>query len=208
MYVLVSNNRVLNGPRPWSYNSFKNTLEQELGITHNLPLNKTDGSAIHVSDTVKIYPVVIDNSIEYNPKIEYLHGPFWDFSNNIATGTFIVQNNSLDSVKEYLKSVVADNRYKKEISGIQQIVNNTSVTIDTDRNTRNIFFQKYLLMGENDTVEWKFPEAWITLNKSQLGGIVSNAAAHIETQFIWEANKVVEINSANSYSELDNIILE
>lgn len=208
MYVLVSNGRVLNGPRSWSYRSFKSTLEEELGITYNLPLSKTDGAAIHISDTVKIYPAVIDNSTPYNPKIEYLHGPFWDFTDNVATGTFIVQNNAIDSVKDYLKSVVAANRYKKEVGGIAQTVNNITVTIDTGRDTRNIFFQKYLLMGENETVEWKFPEAWVTLTKSQLGGIVSNAASHIENQFIWEANKVNEINSANTYTELDLIVLE
>lgn len=208
MYVLVSNGRVLNGPRAWSYRSFKNTLEEELGITYNLPVTKTDGAAIHISDTVKIYPAEIDNTTAYNPKIEYLHGPFWDFTNNVATGTFTVQNNSIESVKGYLKSVVATNRYQKEISGIAQTVNGITVTIDTDRETRNIFFQKYLLMAENDTVEWKFPEAWITLTKSELGGIVSNAASHIENQFVWEANKVLEIESANTYSELDLIALE
>ena len=208
MYVLVSNERVLNGPRAWSYRSFKNTLEEELGISYNLPTNKTDGAAIHISDTVKIYPAVIDDTTAYNPKIEYLHGPFWDFTGNVATGTFIVQNNSIESVKGYLKSVIATNRYKKEISGIAQTVNSITVTIDTGRDTRNIFFQKYLLMGESETVEWKFPEAWITLTKTQLGGIVSNAASHIENQFVWEANKVAEIESANTYSELDLIVLE
>lgn len=208
MYVLVSNEKILNGPRPWSYRSFKNTLEEELGITYNLPQNKTDDVAIHISDTVKIYPAVLDNSTPYNPKIEYLHGPFWNFSDNVATGTFTVQNNSLESVKGYLKSVVAANRYQKEISGIAQTVNNITVTVDTARDARNIFFQKYLLMSENETVEWKFPEAWITLTKAQLGGIVSNAALHIENQFVWEANKVIEIETANTYSELDVIVLE
>lgn len=208
MYVLVSDGRVLNGPRNWSYRSFTNTLQEELGITYSLPFNKTDSVAIHISDTVKIYPAVIDDSTEYNPKIEYLHGPFWDFTNNVATGTFTVESNSLESIKGYLKSVVAANRYNKEISGITQTVNNVTVTVDTDRETRNIFFQKYLLMAENETVEWKFPEAWLTLTKTQLGSIVSNAASHIETQFAWEANKVVEIESANTAAELDVIVLE
>lgn len=208
MYVLVSDERVLNGPRAWSYRSFKNTLEEELGISYNLPTNKTDGAAIHISDTVKIYPAVIDDTTAYNPKIEYLHGPFWDFTGNVATGTFIVQNNSMETVKAYLKSVIATNRYQKEVSGIAQTVNNITVTVDTGRDARNIFFQKYLLMGESETVEWKFPEAWITLTKPQLGGIVSNAASHIENQFVWEANKVAEIESANTYSELDLIVLE
>lgn len=208
MYVLVSNGRVLNGPRAWAYRSFKNTLEEELEITYNLPVNKTDGLAIHINDNVKIYPATIDDNIPYNPKIEYLHGPFWNFTDNVATGTFIVQQNSIESVKAYLKSVVASNRYSKEIEGIKQTIQGIEVSVETDRNTRNIFFQKYLLMAENETVGWKFPEAWLTLTKSELGNIVANAASHIENKFNWEANKVVEIDSANTHAELDSILLE
>lgn len=204
----MSEGRVLNGPRAWSYRSFKNTLEQELEISYDLPSNKTDNSAIHINDTVKIYPAIIDESIQYNSKIEYLHGPFWNVVDNVAIGTFTVKNNSIQSVKEYLKSVVASNRYDKEISGISETVQGTTVTIDTDRETRNIFFQKYLLMSDNETVEWKFPEGWLQLTKTELGNIVSNAASHIENQFIWEYNKINEIESANTYAELDSITLE
>lgn len=208
MYVLVSNGRVLNGPRAWSYRSFKNTLEEELGINYDLPTVKTDTAVINISETVKIYFAVVDNTTPYNPKIEYLHGPFWDFSNDIATGTYTAVLHPLDTVKSYLKSVVASNRYDKEIAGIKHTIRNMLVTVETDRNTRNIFFQKYLLMSQDDTVNWKFPETWLTLSKTELGNVVSAAATHIENQFVWESGKIDEIDFATTYEALDAIVLE
>lgn len=208
MYVLVSNGRVLNGPRAWSFRSFQNTLSEELEITYSLPAVKTDNSVIHINETVKIYPAVLDETTPYNPKIEYLDGPFWDFSNDVATGTFTAKLHDLETLKLHLKSIVAANRYVKEIAGIKHTIRNTQVTIETDRDTRNIFFQKYLLMAENESVTWKFPETWLSLSKAELGGVVSAAATHIENQFIWESNKIFEIESATTHSELDAIILE
>lgn len=206
MYVLVANNSVLNGPKSWSPNSFRNTLVQELSIDYRLPLNKTDNEPIIISETVKILPAVLEYP-EYNFKINYIHGPFWDFSNNFATGTFTVENHSLDFVKNDLIAKIAANRYDKEIAGVQHTVQNTIVTIETDRTTRNIFFQKYILMGENDTVEWKFPERWLTLTKSELGNVVAAGASHIQNQFNWEVSKINEINSSTTLSALDSIEL-
>jgi len=208
MYVLVSNGRVLNGPRTWSYRSFRNTLEEELGITYDLPTVKTDTAVININETVKIYFAVVDETASYNPKIQYLHGPFWDFSNGIATGTYTAEYHPIQTVKTYLASVIAANRYDKEIAGIQHTIRNTQVTVETDRDTRNIFFQKYLLMSENETVNWKFPETWLTLSKTELGNVVSAAATHIEDQFNWESDKLFEIESASTYEALDAIVLE
>jgi hypothetical protein len=208
MYVLVSNGRVLNGPRAWSFRSFQNTLQEELDITYNLPLAKTDNAVIHINDTVKIYPAVLDDSAPHNSKTQYLDGPYWDFSNDIATGTFTPKYHDLEHLKLHLKSIVAANRYVKEIAGIQHTIRNTQVTVETDRSTRNIFFQKYLLMTENESVTWKFPETWLALSKTELGTVVSAAATHIENQFIWESNKIFEIESATNHSELDSIALE
>jgi hypothetical protein len=207
-YVLVSNDSVLNGPKIWSPRSFESTLREECGIDIQLPLTKTDDEPIVITDTVKICSALIDTNVQYNPKIEYLHGPFWDLSGRIALGTFTVERNSLESVKNYLCGVVTSNRYTKEISGFQNTAQDTMVTIDTSRIGRNIIFQKYLLMGDSETVHWKFPECWLTLTKSDLGGIVAAAASHIENLFVWESDTINQISAATTHEELDAIILE
>jgi hypothetical protein len=206
IYVLINNNQVINGPRAWNYRSFESTLEDDLEITTKLPLQKTDNDPIIIDEDTKILPATLIYQ-DYNPKIQYLNGPFWEFSDTLATGTFVIEPNNIDAVKNDLISKVAANRYAKEISGVKVTIQNTEVTIDTARGNRDIFVQKYLLMSDTDTVQWKFPECWLTLTKSDLGLIVSTGATFVQEQFNWEEGKVVEIKACTTLEELDAVIL-
>ena len=208
MYVLVSNGRVLNGPRAWSFRSFQNTLQEELDITYNLPVAKTDNAVIHINDTVKIYPAVLDDSAPHNSKTQYLDGPYWDFSNDIATGTFTPKYHELDHLKLHLKSIVAANRYSKEIFGTTCTIQNTLINISTSRETRGNYVQRYLTMGDNDTIDWKFDTFWMSVTKSDMATIVQCIESYIQQQFDWEANKCIEIDLASTHQELDAIALE
>jgi len=206
-YVLINDNFVINGPRNWNARSFESTLEDDLEITYKLPLQKTDNDPIVIDENTRIlvaeyiYP-------GYNEKIEYLHGPFWDYSNDIATGTFQILPKDIDWVKSNLLTAVAGIRYNREVSGANTVIQNTTVTIDTSRGGREIFVQKYLLMGENDTVQWKFPEAWLTLTKAELGAVVNAGVTHVQSQFDWEVTKSTEINNCATLEELDAIKLD
>jgi hypothetical protein len=184
------------------------TLQDELGISYNLPSNKTDDTVINISDTVKIYLATLDYSTPYNPRIQYLDGPYWDYSTGVAVGTFVARDNPIESTKAYMKSIVATNRYNKEVAGTTANIQSTVVSIDTDRTTRNMFFQKYVLMGADDVVSWKFPEGWLTLTKTDLGDIVAAAVNYIQIQFDWESIVVTQIDSATTLAELAAINLE
>lgn len=207
MYVLINNNQVINGPRSWNYRSFESTLEDELEITQKLPMQKTDNDPIIINEETKILPATLIYQ-DFNSRIEHLDGPFWDFSDTLATGTFVIKPNNIDAVKSDLIAQVAAIRYTKETAGIKLTVQNTEVTVDTARGNRDIFVQKYLLMGENDTVQWKFPECWLTLSRSDLGFIVSSATAFIQDQFSWEESKALEINACSTLEELNELILD
>ena len=207
MYVLINNNQVINGPRSWNYRSFESTLEDELEITYKLPIQKTDNDPIIINEETKILPATLIYQ-GFNSRIEHLDGPFWEFSDTLATGTFIIKPNNIDAVKNDLIAQTAAIRYTKETAGIKVTVQNTEVTIDTARGNRDIFVQKYLLMGESDTVQWKFPECWLTLSKSDLGMIVSSATAFIQDQFSWEEGKALGINACSTLEELNSIVLD
>lgn len=201
-YVLENNNYVINGPRAWNYRSFESTLEEDLEIEYKLPLSKTDEEVITIDENTHIYASRYEYPV-YNQKIEYLHGPFWDFSSGIAIGTFEIVPLTLDQIRHELKQKVAANRYTRENAGIKVIIQGLEVTIDTSRDNRNIFVQKYILMSDTDTVQWKFPEGWLTLSKEELGLIVSTGATYIQSQFDWEVEKGIEINAKETAKELD-----
>jgi len=208
MYVLVSNGYVINGPRAWSYRSFMSTLQDELGITYNLPTNKTDDTVITINENVQIYCATLNYDVAYNPRIQYLDGPYWDYASGIAVGSFVARDNPIESTKAFMKGIVAANRYNKEVAGTTVTVQDTAVSVDTDRTTRNMFFQKYMLMADQDTVMWKFPQGWLNLTKTDLGSIVSVAANYIQDQFAWEAQIVDQIDTATTLAELAAITLE
>jgi hypothetical protein len=207
MFALVHKNRVLVGPMDWNRALFDGALSR-LGISTTLP---------RVSPEFHELPWVIDentsvcfvefNYPEYNQKIHYLEGPYWTFENGKAIAGYLVKDQPVESVQYNLKQLAAEYRWHKEISGTKVVVQEIEVTVDTDRNSRNIFVQQYLLMSDTDTVRWKFPEAWLTLTKSELGLVVSAGAAHIQNAFLWESMKVEEINTATTLQQLDSIVI-
>ena len=206
IYVLENNNSVINGPRSWNYRSFESTLQEDLEINYTLPISKSDTEIIVIDDNTHIYSAELIYP-DYNPKTQYIHGPFWDFSTGIAIGSFEVKETPLEHIKSELKSKIAANRYIKENAGVKYTVQNLEITIDTSRGNRDIFVQKYLLMGDSDTVQWKFPEGWLTLTKPELGTLVSVGVDYVQQQFDWEVSKGVEIDNATTSAELDLIDL-
>lgn len=153
-----------------------------------------------ISECVLIHP-------EVNEKIEYAHGPFWNFSSDIVVGTFEINQKPIEVVKNELKALVAKTRYAKEVSGTKVTVQDVEVTIDTSRGARDIFAQKYLLMASGETVNWKFPERWLLLSKSDLGLIVNAAVTYIQNQFNWEKDKTAEIDAATTNTQLNAVNL-
>lgn len=206
LYVLINNNYVINGPRNWNYHSFESTLEDDLEIITKLPIQKSDDTPIIIDENTKIVPANLIYP-SHNSKIEYLDGPYWTFEENSATGTFEVKPKIIEYVKQDLISETAAVRYEKESAGLKVTIQNTEVTIDTSRGNRDIFVQKYVLMGDVDTVNWKFPECWMELTKTDLGIIVSAGAAFVQEQFNWEMDKIAEIDACVTLEELDAVVI-
>ena len=207
MFVIVHNNSVILGPMRWNRKRFENTIQEECEVSTTLP-DRNDNTPIVVSDNVKILPVQSAENPSYNPRIENLHGPLWEFTDTVAISSYIAQPLPIDAVKNQLKTECAAERYRREIAGTKVDIQNTEVTIDTNRGSRDIFVQKYLLMGDTDIVQWKFPEGWLELTKSELGLIVSTGAAHVQDQFNWESAKIVEIDSCETLEQLVAVVIE
>lgn len=205
-YVLINDGYVLNGPREWNYRSFESTLSDDLDIPVNLPMQKNDSDPIVINATTRIIASTMVYP-DYNPKIEYLDGPYWTFEEDMsfATGNFQVKDQPIEYVKQTLIGRVAANRYVKESAGTTTVIQDKTVSIDTSREGRAIFVQAYTLMAEDSTLNWKFPEGWFVLSKPELGQVVGAGATYVQTCFNWEESKTVEINNCTTLEELNNI---
>jgi len=197
-YVITHNGRVILGPyNDWNYRYMnaviKRDTNQDVSIgkadVDNLPLDL--GNGIIVRNAVEVHP-------EIDTRIQRFDGPFWTFTADLGTATYTAVDKPLDQVKGEMKELAKVLRYQKEIAGTKVTVQGYEVTVETDRDTRNVFVQALMLMTDNDTRNWKFPieNVWINLTKADLASIVGAGAAYIQSQFDWEENVINRINAA------------
>lgn len=205
-YLLVENKQtVLLGPIFWRHRFIQTELD-DLDIDYTVPPVEPN-TCLKITDNIEVYPIAEITADSCDTRFEQLAGPFWNFDNNLATGHYTTAPKSLDTIKSEFKQVAANERYRKEIAGVRVTVQDTVVTVDTSRDGRNIFVQKYTSMSDTDTVQWKFPETWLTLSKSELGTVVAAGAAHVQSQFDWERAIVAQIGSAGNVDELRAIVI-
>jgi len=206
MFVIVYNNSVILGPMRWNRYRFQNEILEECEFSVTLPDSNTT-NAIVVSNDIKILPVEGTQNPAFNSKIEFLNGPFWEFTDTKAICSFEVQSYKVDAVKNQLFSLCAAERWKKESLGVKINLQGLDVTIDTARGNRDILIQKYLLLNETDVIQWKFSEGWLGLTKTDLGEIVAVINKHVQDQFDWELAKIDEINACETLEQLDAVII-
>lgn len=205
-YLLVENKEIIHlGPVFWRHRFIQSELEDH-EVDFLVPPVEPN-AYVKVSDTLEIFPVESIAQPQYDPTYEQLVGPNWSFENNVAVGSYSVTAKDIATIKSDLKAIVAAERYKKEVAGTKAIIQGAEVFIDTSRDGRNIFVQKYAMMSDTDVVQWKFPTCWLSLTKTELGEVVAAGAAYVESQFVWESSIVAQIEAATSVDELKAIVI-
>lgn len=204
-YLLTENKQTVLGPIFWRHRFIQSELD-DLEINFTVPPIEPN-SYLKITNSLEIFPIESISQPLYDPTYEQLSGPTWTFTNNVANGSYTVVQKDLSIVKSELKNLAASERYKKEIAGVDTIVQGQNVHVDTSRDGRNIFIQKYFMMADTDTVQWKFPSTWLTLTKADLGLVVAAGATHIESQFVWEQGIVNQIETATTVNELEAIVI-
>lgn len=207
MFVIVHQGYVISGPKKWNKKGFEEVLVEDCEVEYTLETRNDSNLPIVINEDTKILPVVALAEPNYNAKIQRLDGPYWNFYDDRAEMYFTVGNLEVDAVRNKLKEIVANNRYVYEVKGIKVEVQGNLVTIDTARGSRDIFFSALISMGDSETINWKFPEMWLTVTKSDMTTIVAAGKQHIQDCFTWEQNKSIEIDAATSLEELDAIVL-
>jgi hypothetical protein len=208
MYAVIYKNRVIVGPMSWNRGIFQGSLEKE-NVQVLLPRNALDSEEfpLIINEDVKIMEVQ-ENYPELNSLVEHYYGPLWDLTGKKAIANYDVVDTPIELAKSNFKQKIADERYKKEIENIKITLQDVEVTIDTTREGRNVFIQKYVAMGENDLVNWKFPEKWLLLNKSEFEQIIFSLSLHIQNLFDWEKTINDQIDATTTKEELLSINIE
>jgi hypothetical protein len=204
-FLLVEDRQsVLLGPMDWRQRFFQGELD-DLEVDYKVPPVLT--GYLRINDQLEIFPIVESTVPEHDPQFDQLAGPFWTFDNEEARGIYTRLDLNIDVIKSNLKNIAAAGRYRRENTPTTVTVQGTAVTLDVSRDNRNIFVQKYMMMGDADTVGWKFPETWLTLSKAELGSVIATGAAYIQAQFDWEKSIADSIDAASTADELKAIVI-
>lgn len=213
MYVITDHNTqnfVILGPIEWKPKYISDILSDELDedivVTRDdearVPFDVVPG--VTIRKCISVYE-------ELNPKIHRHEGPFWvynDANTEIqAVATWEQRDKSLGEVKSNLKNDVSNIRWTKEAKGVTLTIQGIEVWCDTARVNRDIFLQKYTIMPDNTTINWKFQSnVWLELTKAELGTIVSEGSMYIQSCFDWEAEQSTIIDNCTTLAELDALV--
>lgn len=202
MYALIHKDQVLSGPRDWD-RAFFTFIVNNKGIPLGKPIPRMpiDNEPYIIDEDTKIVRVEIVQE-GLNPLVEYYQGPTWELLEDKALAHYAVINTPVEFARNNFKELVAAKRYEKETKGTKSTIQDLEVSLDTSRDGRNIFLQKYSLMPDDATVNWKFPEGWLTLTKAELGQCVAVGAGYIQSCFDWEKSYDDRIDAAMTKEEL------
>jgi len=203
MYVLTYKDKVFLGPKEWHSRMFQTVIEDDYGVTATLPRVDPNGR-FDVNADIVIRPVEFASPPSFNPKIERLAGPFFIPAQDKVVGYYSVEYLPIDSVKNALKATAADLRWKIEVGGLTMNIQGQDIRVTTARGDRDVFAQAFQLGADN--VSWKFDSTtWLILSNAEIGTIVQAIVAHVQSQYEWELNKINEIDSCTTLSQLDTI---
>jgi hypothetical protein len=200
MYAVIYKNRVIVGPMDWNRAIFQGSLEKE-GVAAGIPRVAPEVLPYIINEDVKI-ALVEEQRPEINPMVEYHYGPQWDLSGEKAVAVYEVIDTLVEFARYNFKVKAAEARWKKETAGTAISIQGVEVSLDTSRDGRNIFIQKYSIMAEEEVVNWKFSEGWLALTKSDLRSIVSAGSNYIQACFDWEKTINDAIDAASTKEEL------
>ena len=200
MYAVIYKNRVIVGPMDWNRAIFQGSLEKE-GVVVGIPRVAPDALPYIINEDVKI-ALVEEQRPEINPLVEYYYGPQWDLSGEKAIAVYNVMDTLVEFARYNFKTKAAEARWKKETSGTKINVQGVEVNLDTSRDGRNIFIQKYSIMTEEEVVNWKFLEGWLTLTKNDLRSIISAGSSYIQSCFDWGKTINDAVDAASTKEEL------
>jgi len=194
------------GPMNWRPRLFQSVITDDLEIDFTIPLSNDNNEPIIINDIARIIPVTdVGVTGSYNPKIQQLVGPYYNFFETYAEHYQKVEDKPLDVIRSELKRVIASNRYRYEIMGTAVTIQNQTINVLTTREDRGLYLQAYQL--GKDEVNWKFGDIFLILSNSDLGIIVNAVANHVQSAFDWENRKNIEIDSATTLEDLDYIKL-
>jgi hypothetical protein len=212
MYVITDQRfgepSIITGPSEWRSNFFSFMLSEELNKQikikdedkDRVPFFVEEGIAIRECELV-YEPINGAFQRHTGPRITFPEDPL-----EKVTAIYTAENKSLEELKKHFKDRIANDRWKKENDFIEIIIKGETYMIQTSRSTRDALTQKYIIMEEGDTINWKFRFKWAVLNKEDVIFVLRSIDNHVQNNFDFEKTAFEYIDSAEDHVTLETTI--
>lgn len=198
MYALVNGQELLLGPIGFNVRMINSVLEEELELPERFKVSSADyqNVPLSITDEVKILPAR-NQSPPFDPNYEYLYGPVHEIKEDEVVFNYWKADKSLEQIKNERKVGVKPERQRRENTSITVTVNDTEISVSTDRENRLALTSK--VVSGDGPFNFKFDNGvWVEVTKADLQTIISAIDAKVQEAYDWELAKLQEIDACET----------
>jgi hypothetical protein len=196
MYALVNGQELLLGPIAFNYRMINSVLEEELEVEYRVTSQDYQNVPIHFTEDIKILPA--RNEIpEYDPRFQTVSQTIHTITDTEVVFVYTVSDKPLEQIKGEYKVGVKPERQRRENTSIEVTINNSTITVSTDRENRLALTSKYIAgPGPHN---FKFDNGtWLEITTEDLQTIISAIDSKVQEAFDWELAKLQEIDACET----------
>jgi len=106
LYAVIHKNKEVIGPHTWSQKSFTDILKIRHRVQANIPYQPPEEMPYIINEDTRIHEIE-ERRPDFDPMVEYLEGPQWDLSNDIAIAQYTVQKQPIEAARNNFRSIAA-----------------------------------------------------------------------------------------------------
>ena len=198
MYALVNGQELLLGPIGFNVRMINSVLEEELELPERFKVSSADyqNVPLSITDEVKILPARNAHP-PFDPHFESLYGPVHEIKEDEVVFNYWKADKSLEQIKGEYKAGVKPERQRRENTTITVTLNDTEISVSTDRENRLALTSK--VVSGDGPFNFKFANGvWVEVTKADLQGIISAIDAKVQEAYDWELAKLQEIDACET----------
>ena len=196
MYALVNGQELLLGPIAFNYRMINSALEEELEVDYRVTSQDYQNVPIVITEDIKILPA--RNEIpEFDPRFQTASQTSHTITDTEVVFVYTVSDKPLEQIKDEYKAGVKPERQRRENTIVEVTINNSTITVSTDRENRLALIAKYVAgPGPHN---FKFDNGvWLEITTEDLQTIIQAVDVKVQEAYDWELAKIAEIDACET----------
>jgi hypothetical protein len=196
MYALVNGQELLLGPIAFNYRMINSVLEEELEVEYRVTSQDYQNVPLNFTEDIKILPATNDIP-EFDPRFQTVSQTSHTIADDEVVFVYTVEDKTLEQIKEEYKAGVKPERQRRENTSIEVTINNSAITVSTDRENRLALIAKYI--AGPGLHNFKFDNGtWLEITTEDLQTIIQAVDLKVQEAYDWELAKLQEIDACET----------